>query len=243
MRNRLLDDALIVRVSEGDPLLADMRALGVPLLVRREGMELPPAPIIEPLGSGLYSLHVPVPESVRALESSLVAQDWESVTRILGEATAGLVGLPGDIEDELREMIVTFRQGMRWTQRLRESFYASLTALPPLLGVTYTVLTANPVVGSGIWIQLQGLFGLNDLWALVSIPAAAGLSERDRKQLGQMISPVFALWFERRLTTVVDLFSKTVCRLVLESLGDIPSAEDTRLTQLDAALEAIGEAT
>jgi hypothetical protein len=228
LRNRLLDDALIVRASADDPLLHTLRERS--------------AGVVEPLGDGLYNLHVPVPRRVRQQEGALLAQDWGEVTQTLRRAARGLTGLPPDIEGELRALIADFRRQMGWGQRLRESFFASLSALPPLLGVTYVLLTADPVSGTGLWIQLQGLFGVKDLWALVSIPAAAGLSDRDRRELEVMLKPVFELWFAKRLTAVVDVYARTVCASLLKVLDKVPAPDDERLAQVEQALRRLGEA-
>ena len=230
LRNRLVDDALIVQVSANDPLLA---------ACRRDDAR--PAGCVEPLGGGLYNLHVPVPRLARRQEAALLAQDWGEITQALRRAAQDLLGLPRDIEGELRGLIADFRAHMGWRQRLRESFFASLSALPPLLGVTYTLLTANPVAGGGLWIQLQGLFGLNDLWALVSIPAAAGLSERDRQQLEAMLKPVFELWFAKRSQAVIELCGRTVCAPLLKALERAPAPDDPRLEQLEHSLRALAE--
>ncbi len=231
LRNRLLDDALIVQVSADDPLLRALREQYGPV-----------AGMVEPVGGGLFNLHIPAPRLARQQEAALLAQDWNATTQALRRAAQELVGLPVGIEDELRALIATFRAQMRWTQRLRESFFASLGALPPLLGVTYTLLTADPVTGGGIWLQLQGMFGLNDLWALVSIPAAAGLSDRDRQQLESLLKPVFDLWFAKRLTAVVDIYARTVCAPLLKALDRAPAPNDERLGQVERALRTIEEA-
>jgi len=178
----------------------------------------------------------------RQQEAELLSQDWGETTQALRRAAQELLGLPSDIAGELRGLIVEFRVHMGWRQRLRESFFASLSALPPLLGVTYALLTANPIAGGGLWIHLQGLFGLNDLWALVSIPAAAGLSERDRQQLEAMIKPVFELWFAKRSQAVVALYSRTVCAPLLKALERAPAPDDARLGQVEQSLRTIGEA-
>ena len=236
LRNRLLDDALIVQVNEGDPLL---RAARTEFGAADEST----APVVEPLDSGLYNVHVPVPHIVREQEGAILAQDWQETVHVLQDAAQHLLGLPVDIEDELHALVAEFRACMGWAQRLRESFFASLSALPPLLGVTYTLLTADPITGGGIWIQLQSVFGTNDLWALISIPAAAGLSERDRRQLEQMIRPVFRLWFERRLSSIVGVYAHTVCRHVFDALGRLPEPGDPRLGQVRQALRVLAEAT
>ena len=172
-------------------------------------------------------------------EQELLAQDWAATIDTLRHAAGELIGLPADIEEELKASVVAFRGEMSWTQQVRETFLASLAALPPLLGVAYTLLTANPVTGGGIWIRLESVFGLNDLWALVSIPASVGLGERERKHLEQLIAPVFRLWLERRVVTIVGLYRDSVCRPVLVALERVPSPEDERLAQVARALDAL----
>lgn len=230
LRNRLMDDHLIVQVSAQDDLYRAVRAAG------QVG---PAVPAVEAVGPGLYNLHFPVPQAVQREEGVLRHQDWHAVSRSLQEAVPGLVGLPEGIAEELRAAVRAFRSGMTVTQRLRELFFASLSALPPLVGVSYALLTANPVAGAGLWIQVESLFGLNDLWALVSIPASLGLSEEERRQLEAMIAPVFRLWLERRAGAVAALYERTVCRPVFEALAAVPAADDPRLARVEDALLAL----
>lgn len=232
LRNRLLDDKLIVPVTRDDALFAEAERLQ-----RAASASV----TIEPLGSGRYNLHVPAPYAVQRQEAALLAQDWAMTTARLRTAAEELVGLPGDIERELTDAVLSFRQDMAWSQRLREAFFASLSALPPLLGVTYTLLTVNPVAGAGILIQLEGLFGVNDLWALLSIPASAGLSDQDRKQLQQMVAPVFRLWLQRRTEAIVSLFGDTVAAPVSLALSQLPDPQDARLARLRRAVRTLEE--
>ncbi len=232
LRNRLMDDQVIVRVTEGDALYQQARADCLP------GRK---APGIEPIGSGVYNLHFPVPDVVRRQESALRNQDWPAISAQLQAAVPDLVGLPQGITDDLRASVRGFRDSMTVGQRLREAFFASLTALPPIVGVTYAVLTTNPVAGAGVWIQVESLFGLNDLWALVSIPASLGLSEQDRRQLEIMITPVFRLWLERRAATIGELYARTVCRPALDALAVVPASGDGRLAHVEAALSTLEE--
>jgi len=224
LRNRLLDDHLIARASLGDAFLRDARVAG-------DGEKA--SARIEALGGGLFNVHLQTPVAVRAREADLLAQDWAAVTNDLRRVAHELVGLPADIEEELAAIVARFRVGMGWRERACEGLLASLSALPPLLGVTYMLLTANPVAGTGLWIELQGLFGLNDLWALVSIPASAGLSEQERKQLQQMVAPAFRLWFERRLQAVVSVLRDTVCRPALDALDRLPAPDDPRFARAE----------
>ncbi|HUS80356.1 MAG TPA: GTPase domain-containing protein [Armatimonadota bacterium] len=230
LRNRLMDDPLILRVSAEDDLMREVRTAS------RAGATLP---AVEAVGPGVVNLHFAVPQAVRRGEEALRNQDWPAIRRTLQEAVPELAGLPEGITQDLRTTVRAFRGGMSVGQRLRELFFASLTALPPIVGVTYTLLTANPVAGAGLWIQVESLFGLNDLWALLSIPASLGLSEEERRQLEGMIAPVFRLWLERRAALVADLFARTICWPTLNSLDGIPAENDPRLTRVDSALQAL----
>lgn len=236
LRNSLMDDALIVSVGRNDALLDQVRAE-----VRAGGLD--PAPLIEPLDKGTYNVHVPAPDVVRQRKDQMLTQDWQGTAGTLQEIARGLVGLPEDIERELKASVHEFRSKMSFLERLRETVFAGLTALPSLLGVTYVLLTTNPAAGAGVWIQLESLFGVNDLWALVSIPATAGLSEQDRKQLEQMITPVFKLWLQRRTAAIVDVLGRTVCQPVLAALDEMPAPDDPRFGELQRALATLQEAT
>jgi hypothetical protein len=235
LRNRLMDDRLIVRVTRQDPLFSAVER-------SRSGAPAADAPIIEPTGEGTLNLHIQVPAVARQQESTLLAQDWEAITQEFRQVAHQLLGLPTDIEQELRALVVEFRAQMGWQERMREAMFASLSALPSVLGITYTLLTADPFGGTGIWIKLHSLFGINDLWALVSIPASAGLSDQERKLLEQTITPVFQLWLERRMASVVEVYARTVCRPVLEALRRAPTPDDPRFALVNKALDTIGEA-
>jgi hypothetical protein len=235
LRNRLMDDKLIVRVTRQDPLYSAVERA-------RAGAPAADAPLIEPTGEGTLNLHLQVPSVARQQGATLLAQDWGAITQEFRQVAHQLLGLPTDIEQELRALVVEFRAQMGWQERLRETAFASLSALPSVLGITYTLLTADPFGGTGIWIKLHSLFGINDLWALVSIPASAGLSDQERKLLQQTIAPVFHLWLERRMASVVEVYARTVCRPVLEALQHVPTPDDSRFLLVNKALATIGEA-
>ncbi|NLV73906.1 MAG: GTPase domain-containing protein [Chloroflexi bacterium] len=232
LRNRLMDDRLILRLTRRDELYHAAEHA-------RRSLPDATAPLIEPSGEGTVNVHVSVPDAVQRQEGAMVDQDWEAITAMLRGTAHDLVGLPTDIEDELRALVIDFRSRMPWQEQLRETFFASLSALPPILGISYALLTVNPVAGTGLWIQLQGIFGLNDLWALVSIPVSAGLSSQERKQLEMTITPVFQLWLQRRMEMIINIFSRTVCKPVLDVLDRIPQPDDPRFERLEQAFHTL----
>ncbi len=232
LRNRLLEDTLIVRLEARDSLVDAARALQQP-----DQAEAPV--LIESLGRGLVNLHIAAPALARPYQAALLQRDWAALAARLEEAASDLVGLPAGIERELRQEVVRFRREMGLGQRMRETLFASLSALPPLLGVTYALLTANPVAGSGLFIHLEGVLGLNDLWALVSIPASAGMSEQDRRQLEAMLKPVFQLWLQQRVEAVVLLLEQNLGHDLCAALDAAPRPDDTRFARVAEALQRL----
>ena len=69
LRNRLVDDHLIVRVGEDDALYRAAREAARAAGRRGDEGEAPVG--VEALGGGLYNLHVPVPQAVQREEQAL----------------------------------------------------------------------------------------------------------------------------------------------------------------------------
>jgi hypothetical protein len=108
LRNRLLDDALIVQVSADDPLLRALRE------------QYGPWRAWSSRGRRAVNLHIPAPRLARQQERRY----WPKIgTRPLRRCVAPLKSwsVCRRHRDELRALIATFRAQMRWTQRLRES--------------------------------------------------------------------------------------------------------------------------
>ena len=82
--------------------------------------------------------------------------------------------------------------------------------------------------GSGIYAKLHGLFGMHDLWALVSIPASAGIDETGRKDLSDMLEPVVKRWIENRARIVKQVFEETITGDVIHQLEN-NSADASKL--------------
>ncbi len=235
LRNRLMDDQLIIRVPTGDPLVGQVRRT-----LAGSGSAGPKV-VIETVESGTLNLHVPVPAVVRQRQDDILEQDWERIGGTMRRAVPSLAGLPPEIEDELRGLVAELRARMSWQERALETVFALLPSLPPLLAVGYVLVTKTPPpAGAGIWIKLRSLFGVNDLWALVSLPPSLDLSNTERKQLEELIAPVFQLWFERRLRAVVGLFGHTICEPIMGALARVPEPGDPRFDAVESALRRLG---
>ena len=235
LRNRLMDDQLIIRVPVGDTLVGRVRR------TLAESRATRPAVLIETVEPGALNLHVPVPAIVTQRQGDILEQDWEKIAGIMRRAVSSLAGLPPDIEAELRGLVAQLRGQMRWQERALETVFALLPSLPPLLAVAYVLVTKTPPpAGTGIWIKVRSFFGVNDLWALVSLPPSVDLSNAERKQLEELIAPVFQLWFERRLRAVVGLFERTICRPIIGALARAPDSSDPRFDAIGLAVQRLG---
>ena len=102
------------------------------------------------------------------------------------------------------------RRQMGWTDQVKQTFSAALNVLPATAAVTYILATGDPVGAAGIKVKLAGIFGLHDLYALVAIPATAGVQKADMKQLEEMLGPLAQSWLQHKLETINALFEKEV---------------------------------
>jgi len=106
--------------------------------------------------------------------------------------------------------------------------------LPATAAVTYILATGDPVGASGIKVKLTGLFGLQDLYALVAIPATTGLSKADRNQLENLLAPIAKTWLNNKLDTVQDIFDRHIT-------GEIIHHGQTILLENKPVLEEIAQ--
>ncbi len=86
--------------------------------------------------------------------------------------------------------------------------------------------------------KLTGLFGLNDLYALVALPATTGLKSADKKQLEQMLVPVAKTWLDNNLTTVQELFSREITGAILRIAEKTRDEVEKEIRLIKADIEA-----
>ena len=143
------------------------------------------------------------------------------------------ISTDAELNRELYDLVHEFRRQMNIVQKTRESFVASLNILPATLGIAYVLTTGDPVGGSGIYAKLHGLFGMHDLWALISIPASAGMDESSRKNLSDMLAPVVSRWFENRAMIVRRIFKENVNGKVLEEVKNLIESADQMIRDIE----------
>jgi hypothetical protein len=184
--------------------------------------------------TGTVIIHVAAPACSQDSRQALSSRPWSAISDRLLSTARELLNISEDaaLTGELTELINEFRDQMNFFQKTRESFFASLNVLPATLGIAYILTTGDPVGGSGIYAKLHGIFGMHDLWALVSVPASAGLDETGRKQLSDMLEPVVKRWLENRAVVVRQIFSETLS-------GELEQEMASTLNDLDLLIGEI----
>ena len=114
------------------------------------------------------------------------------------------------MERDLAALADHLRQRMGVLDQLRQTFAALLNVIPATAAITYILHTGDPVGAVGIKVKLTGLLGLHDLYALIAIPATAGMKKADQRQLEQMLAPVAQTWLAHKLTAVQTLFEEQI---------------------------------
>ncbi len=190
---------------------------------------------------GSITIHVGAPPATAAGRRQLEDSAWQPVAGRIAVAAENILNLTADrqLNRELSELVAGFRRQMNFTQKTRESLFASLSILPATLGIAYVLTTGDPVGGSGIYAKLHGLFGMHDLWALVSIPASAGMDENTRRSLSDMLAPVVSRWFENRAAIVTALFEEQIAGRVLETLQQLASSAAAEIEEVESTLSAV----
>jgi hypothetical protein len=117
-----------------------------------------------------------------------------------------------------------------------------LNIIPATAAVTYVLHTGDPVGAVGIKVKLAGLFGLNDLYALVAIPATAGMKKADLKQLQALLGPVAQDWLTHKLTAIEALFEEKITGPMLRRGRDVAEHTTERIESMSENLAHCGRA-
>jgi hypothetical protein len=191
--------------------------------------------------TGSITIHVGAPPATDPGRRQLEGSAWQPVAERIAAAAESMLNLAADeqLNRELAELVVEFRRQMNFTQKTRESLFTSLSILPATLGIAYVLTTGDPVGGSGIYAKLHGLFGMHDLWALVSIPASAGMDENTRRKLSDMLAPIVTRWFENRAALVTTLFEQQIVGRVLQDVQQLISSAGRQIDDVEKLLTAL----
>ena len=235
LRDKILAEEIVAETTDKDQHGAGLIELLNRIRSQRnlQVKELPPE-----AGGQLHRsiiLHVAAPSSARDCRRRLDNTPWKNTVDAIVSAAESVLNISTDAElnRELANLVHEFRRQMNLMQKTRESFVASLNILPATLGIAYVLTTGDPVGGSGIYAKLHGLFGMHDLWALISIPASAGLDESSRKNLSDMLAPVVSRWFENRAMIVRRIFKENVAGEALEEVKNLIESADQMIVEIE----------
>jgi hypothetical protein len=176
---------------------------------------------------GWVEVQVPLHPSLVERQEALRRREWASLLADVVSRKGEILSISEGVERELLAVAERFRKRMGTWDKLRQSFSAFLNVLPATAAVTYVLSTGDPIGATGIKVKLTGLFGLNDLYALIAIPATSGVKKADQAQLERLLGPIAKAWLDDKLRTVRDLFETEVTGPVLAEAGH--NLEDSRL--------------
>ncbi|MBI5895111.1 MAG: 50S ribosome-binding GTPase, partial [Desulfobacterales bacterium] len=178
---------------------------------------------------------------VHAAQQRARQKDWRATLTHIQEQKTLLLSWSDQLERDLAALADILRQRMGVLDQLRQTFAALLNVIPATAAITYILHTGDPAGAVGIKIKLTGLLGLHDLYALIAIPATAGMKKADQRQLEQMLAPVAQTWLAHKLTAVQRLFEEQITGEVLTQAHAAGDRADALLAWVQADLTALKE--
>ena len=233
LRQAAVDPTLELQLPETDPRIGPIReAAG-----RLAGTDNVSNPRSD---AGMVSLQVAVHPALTEAQTALRTGSWSAVVDDMQSRQEALLGLTGQLEADLQQLAREQRSRMTTIDQIRQTFSAMLNIIPATAAVTYILHTGDPVGAVGIKVKLAGLFGLNDLYALVAIPATAGMKKADLKQLEALLAPVARAWLTHKLMAVEALFEEKITGPLLNRGQDVSKQADGRIASMTQNLVRCG---
>ena len=234
LRQAVVDPAVRFDLSGTDPAADRLREVA---------QDLPGAGVgVRPIDAGRYAFEVPLHPALGTAQAALRRQNWTDVVDDMLSRQASLLSFSAQLEAELRQLAREQRARMTAGDQIRQAAAAMLNIIPATAAVTYVLHTGDPIGATGIKVKLAGLLGLNDLVALVAIPATAGMKKADLKQLEALLSPVAGAWLSHKLTAIEALFEEIVTAAVLQAGQSAMTIADERITSMADSLARCGRA-
>lgn len=161
----------------------------------------------------------------------------------LAAAAADLAAIDAS-DPALRHEIATWiqraRREMTLLERLKEGSSSLLELVPVLIATAWVAVTSEPVSGGTILAKLSSIFGLNDLYALVTIPASFGLDNAHRRRLEQFLSGLVTHWQREKYQPLFDLLRSEPALAALQARLQTPlDASEAPLRRLRDALATL----
>lgn len=183
--------------------------------------------------NGEYSLFITAHGAVFEQQELLRKRDWKATFESILLRRDIITNISEGIEEALHQLADEFRSSMGLWAKTRQTFSALLNVLPATAAVSYMFSTADIVGAAGIQVKLAGLFGLNDLYALVAIPATTGLKKADLKQLEYFLVPIAQTWLNNKLEVIQALFEKEISGEVLNATAKIIAESKMLISQIE----------
>ena len=175
---------------------------------------------------GIVTFSVSIHPTLLPTQEKLRKSDWRAMLTNVLEQQELIVSFTEGIDSELKTLVDQFRKKMGILEKSRQTFSALLNVVPATAAVTYILATGDPVGATGIKVKLSGLFGLQDLYALVAIPATTGLNKADRKQLETLLGPIAKTWLNSKLSTVQNIFDQQITgKIIMQGRAIVSESE------------------
>ena len=229
LRKAAVDPELTLRLSRSDPAVDRMREL-LRRLTKHAGM----AETSTQGDSVIF--RISLPPALDVTREALRGANWSATLEDMLARQEAPGGLTGELEAELQRLVREQRARMTTFDQIRQTFAAMLNIIPATAAVTYVLSTGDPVGAVGIKVKLAGLFGLNDLYALVAIPATAGMKKADLKQLEALLAPVARAWLTHKLTAIEAMFEEKITGALLQKGQAVSAAAADDLQRMDQSL-------
>jgi hypothetical protein len=188
------------------------------------------------------NVYIDAHPAVRAIQEQLRRKDWKAVLIHIQRQKEKLLSWSEGLQKDLAQLAGTLRGRMGLFGQIRQTFAALLNVIPTTVAITYILSTGDPVGAVGLKIKLTGLLGLHDLYALIAIPATAGMKKADQRQLQQMLTPLARTWLAHKLTAVQALFEEQITGDVLATARSANRQAVERLNRITQHLAVLKEA-
>ena len=195
--------------------------------------------LLEDLGQGRVNIRITRPAVLEKPVSQSLQPSWEAKLKEIHAEASQWVELSPEFDKQLIEIADRFRSEMGFRAKVRETFTASLPSLAVVAAASYVVFTGDPVGGSGIYAHLAGMFGVNDLFALIAIPASSGLNEVHRKNLEKILTPTYEVWYNEKVQNVRETLERHVAGDLLVAAAELLKSSEKPVQELEAALKVL----
>jgi hypothetical protein len=182
---------------------------------------------------------LPAPPVVHTAQQQARRKDWRAALTHIQNQKELILSWSSQLESDLGSLADSLRRRMGVLDQLRQTFAALLNVIPATAAITYILHTGDAAGAVGIKVKLTGLLGLHDLYALIAIPATAGMKKADQRQLEQMLAPVAQTWLAHKLTAVQALFEAQITGAVLDAARTAGGRADELLVQVERHLTAL----